>query len=203
MRSSWRTLKKLGKTLEHIKNTRYNNGNFTSVNLYYQDESRFGLLTRQRRVLTIRGVKPVCPFQHKFETTYLFGSFSAINGSSFLLELPYCNTDAFQLYLDEFSLQKPDELKIIILDNGAFHKARRLRIPSNIALIFLPPYSPELNPAERVWRFLKDEISMKAFPSLQKLQDDLSKLIRGQLTISKVKSLTGNRFYLNEFMSQF
>jgi len=70
MRSSWRTLKKLGKTLEHIKNTRYNNRDFTSVNLYYQDESRFGLLTRQRRVLTARGVKPVCPFQHKFETTW-------------------------------------------------------------------------------------------------------------------------------------
>lgn len=203
MRSSWRTLKKLGKSLEHIKNTQYNNAGFSSVNLYFQDESRFGLLTRQRRVLTARGCKPVCSFQHRFETTYLFGSFSPVNGSSFILELPFCNSDTFQIYLDEFSLQNPEELKILILDNGAFHKTKRLKIPRNIALLFLPPYSPELNPAEKVWRFLKDETSMKAHASLDLLQDHLTGIIRQQLTTDKIKSLTGFRFYLDNFKSQF
>jgi hypothetical protein len=82
--------------------------------------------------------------------TYLFGSFSPINGNSFMLDMPCCNSNCFKSYLDEFSLEKPTEFKIIILDNGAFHDARRLIIPANIGLVFLPPYSPELNPAEKM-----------------------------------------------------
>ena len=91
---------------------------------------------------------------------YLFGAFSPINGDNFLLEMPVCNSQTFQLFLNDFSLDKPDEFKILILDNGAFHKAKSLIIPQNIAIIFLPPYSPELNPAEKMWRFIKDRISM-------------------------------------------
>ncbi len=92
-------------------------------------------------------MKPICHFQQVFQSTYLFGVFSAITGHSFLLEFPYCNTETFQYFLNEFSLQNPDEFKIMFLDNGAFHKAKKLKVPENIILIFLPPYSPELNPA--------------------------------------------------------
>jgi len=78
---------------------------------------------------------------------FLFGAFSPLNGDKFLLEMPECNAGTFQLFLDEFSIHKPDEFKIVVLDNGAFHKAKSLRIPNNIALVFLLPYSSELNPA--------------------------------------------------------
>jgi transposase len=150
-------------------------------------------------VLTARGIKPICLYQHRFDNTYLFGSFSPLNGDSFLLELPHCNTDTFQIYLNEFSSQKPDELKIIILDNGAFHKAKRLQIPDNIVFIFLPPYSPELNPAEKIWRYLKDRISLKVYKNLSELQDDLCNLVVHHLTADRIKSITGNRFYKNSF----
>ena len=73
----------------------------------------------------------------------------AINGNSFLLELPFCNTQTFQIFLNEFSKENPTELKVIVLDNGPFHKSKSLIIPGNIILIFLPPYSPEINPAEK------------------------------------------------------
>ena len=66
-----------------------------------------------------------------FQSTYLFGAFSPITGTSFLLELPYCNTDCFELFLNEFSLINPQELKVIVLDNGAFYKAKRLKVPKN------------------------------------------------------------------------
>jgi transposase len=203
MRSSQRTLKKLGNELKHIKLNRYNNERYSTVNLYFQDESRFGLFTRQKRVLTARGVKPICLYQHRFDNTYLFGSFSPITGDSFLLELPHCNTDTFQIYLNEFSAQKPDELKIIILDNGAFHKAKRLQIPDNIIFIFLPPYTPELNPAEKIWRYLKDQISLKVYKNLSALQDDLCNLVVHQLTPHRIKSITGNKFYKNSFTVSF
>ncbi len=95
-----------------------------------------------RRVITVKGVKQVAPFQHKFKNLYLFGAFSAIGGSSFLLEMPKCNGDTFQEFLNQFSKEKPEEFKILILDNGAFHKAKALIIPDNIYLLFLPSYCP-------------------------------------------------------------
>jgi len=144
--------------------------------LYFEDESRFGLFTKNGRALTAKGVKPICPFQQVFQSTYLFGAFSPINGASFLLELPYCNTDAFQLYLNQFSMQCPDELKIMVLDNGAFHKAKRLIIPKNIILIFLPPFSPELNPAEKIWARFKRAFTNRIYKSL----DEVSLFIQAQ-----------------------
>jgi transposase len=90
-----------------------------------------------------------------FISTYLFGAFSPITGDHFLLEMPLCNGDTFQIFLDQFSNVNPTELKLVVLDNGAFHKAKTLLIPQNIILIFLPPYSPELNPAEKIWQKFK------------------------------------------------
>lgn len=122
-------------------------------------------------------MKPLCPFQQIFKSTYLFGAFSPINGNSFLLELPFCNGETFQKYLNEFSKQDSKEYKIIVLDNGAFHKAKKLKIPSNISLIFLPPYSPELNPAERMWQIIKGNFTGKLFANL----DSLSYFIEEQV----------------------
>ena len=92
--------------------------------------------------MTAKGVQPVCPFQQVFQSTYLFGAFSPLTGDSFLLELPYCNTDSFELFLNKFSLQNPNEFKVIVPDNGAFHKAKRLQTPKDIVLVLLPPFSP-------------------------------------------------------------
>jgi transposase len=119
--------------------------------------------------LTAKGVKPVCTVQQVFKSTYLFGAFSPITGDSFLLELPNCCTETFQVFLEELSQQDPDELKLLVLDNGAFHKAKALIIPDNISLIFLPPYSPELNPAEKMWQKIKRDFTNKFFNSLDEL----------------------------------
>jgi transposase len=146
---------------------------FEKVNLFFQDESRFGLLTRNGKALTACGVKPICPFHQIFKTLYLFGAFSPVDGKHFLLELPECNGDMFQIYLNEFSNQDPEEYKIIVLDNGAFHKAKTLKIPENICLLFLPPYSPELNPAENMWGILKRKFTNKLFNTLEEISDFL------------------------------
>jgi hypothetical protein len=92
--------------------------------------------------LTPKGVQPVCPFQQVFEYTFLFGAFYPLTGKQFQLEMSCCNTVTFQVFLNEFSQTNPQEYKIVILVNGAFHKAKRLNIPPKIALLFLPPFSP-------------------------------------------------------------
>ena len=149
--------------------------------------------------LTAKGVKPICPYHHKFENTYLFGAFSPITGASFMLELPYCNSLTFQLFLDEFTIERPTELKIMFLDNGAFHKAKGLKIPDNIILVFLPPYSPELNPAEKVWWVLKREINLQVFKSLKELQIYLDKIIKKVINEESIRRLTSYEEYTTTF----
>jgi len=137
--------------------------------LYFQDESRFGLITKEGRMLTAKGVKPICRSHQVYSYTWLFGAFSPITGDNFLIEFPVCNTDAFQIFLNEFSSEHPKTLIIMVLDNGAFHKAKKLKIPDNIKLVFLPPYSPELNPAEKMWARFKRPFTNKLFNSLEEI----------------------------------
>lgn len=72
--------------------------------------------------------------------------------------------------------------------------AKSLQIPDNIALIFLPPYSPELNPAEKIWRYFKDRVSMIAYNNIEMLQQQLSEITKG-LNQNIIKSICGNQFY--------
>ena len=137
------------------------------------------MFTRNGKGLTAKGIKPICMFQQVFKSLYLFGAYSPFTGDHFELELPHCNADNFQIFLDELAKMKPEEFKLMLLDNGAFHKAASLIIPDNIALIFIPPYSPELNPAEKIWWRMKRAFTGKLHKSL----DEVSDFIKDQVII--------------------
>jgi len=111
-----------------------------------------------------------------------------------LLELPFCNTETFQIFLNEFAKENPTELKVMVLDNGAFHKAQRLEIPKNIVMIFLPPYSPELNPAEKVWWLLKREFVCQTFENMAQLQNHIDKSLKKTINIETIKSLCSFKY---------
>jgi transposase len=85
------------------------------------------------------------------------------------------------------SQERPDELKIIVLDNGAFHKAKKLVIPENIALIFLPAYSPELNPAEKMWAQFKRSFTNRLFTTLDEVSEFIVEVVKN-VTNSNVMS---------------
>jgi len=97
--------------------------------------------------------------------------------------------------LNKLSKQQTDEYKILFLDNGACHKATRLVIPKNIALCFLPPYSPELNPAEKIWAFIKRKITNKAFEKLEDLKKFMNNIIQKYLDSETIKSITHTTTY--------
>jgi len=160
-------------------------------------------MTILRRKITARGVKPIVDYQHKFKNLYLFCAFSGINGAHFLLELPYCNSDNFQTFLNMFAKSNPDVFKILILDNGAFHHAKTLVIPDNIALLFLPPYSPELNPAENMWQYIKGKLSIKVHHTIEQLQVAISDAVNNHLNNTIVQSICGHEFYNNNFQCVF
>ena len=116
-----------------------------------------------------------------------------------MLEFPHCNANNFQMYLNEFSLINPKELKMMVLDNGAFHKAKSLKCPDNIILIFLPPYSPELNPAEKIWAKMKRTFTNRLFKSIKDLQMFIDKQVK-DIKINEIKSICSFEYiFLNNY----
>jgi transposase len=76
-----------------------------------------------------------------------------------------------QMYLDEFSASLGNEKSILIMDQAGWHKSKALNIPANIDIWFLPPYSPELNPVERLWKFIKfNTLHNRLYDSLSQLE---------------------------------
>jgi transposase len=164
--------------------------NTRPVRVFSQDESRFGLLTVRRRRLTARGVQPIGSVQHIFEWCYVYGAVEPTTGERFFLELPYLNAEMFQLFVDAFAQAFPDSLNLLLLDNSGAHTAHKLTIPENVRLVYLPPYCPELNPIERVWRDLKDALAWLQFPTLDVQQDYIATLLRAYKATT-LQSLTG------------
>lgn len=111
-------------------------------------------------------------------------------GEHFFLDLPYLNADTFQLFLDAFGQAFPDSLNILLLDNSGAHTAQCIRWRENVRCLWLPPYSPELNPIERVWRDLKDDLAWRQFPDLEAHQDAVGDLLRAYGP-STLQALTG------------
>lgn len=176
---------------------------YDSVNLYFQDESRFGLKTHIGRCLTAKGVKPIVKYQHAFKNTYLYGSFSPINGASFVYEIEGTTSEIFYEYLKEFSLYNPTELKIIIIDNAGFHSLSKYSIPDNIKLIRIPPYSPELNPAEKIWAYIKKSYKNNVFENLDNVKFWLHDFVKNNINQKNVLSITHNHFFLKAFYKAF
>ncbi len=89
---------------------------------------------------------------------WLYGLVEPLTGESFFWEFTHLNSVCFEIFLELFSETDPNELHIIQLDNGGLHKALSLNIPENIILLFQPPYSPQVNPIERLWEALKENL---------------------------------------------
>ena len=85
----------------------------------------------------------------------------------FVYEIEGTTSEIFYQYLFALSKHRPDEFKIIIIDNAGFHSLKQYKIPDNIALINIPPYSPELNPAEKIWAYIKQSFKNKVFDNLE------------------------------------
>ncbi len=127
------------------------------LTLWFQDEMRFGQKGRVRHRWFTRGQRPpgLCDQRHTW--AHLFAAVRPAIGESFALVLPRVSTEAMQAFLDRFSAAlAPDEHAAMAVDGAGWHVAHALCIPDNVTLVLLPPYSPELNPVERVWPFLRE-----------------------------------------------
>lgn len=132
----------------------------------------------------------------------MWGSFSPLTGDTFWLLSDGVNKALFLQYLSDFSQHKPEEFKILVIDNASFHSTKDFELPKNIFLMPLPPYCPELNPAEKVWQWLKSKIAMKFHENLTNLENTLETIIQAIDNVL-VKSITSYHFYLDDFYSVF
>lgn len=175
---------------------------FDSFNLYYQDESRFGLMTHTGSCIAGKGVHPIVNYQHKYSTTYLWGSYSPVDGDSFVWEINGVNKKIFEQYLKALSQHRPKELKILVIDNAGFHSTKNIVIPENIKLINIPPYSPELNPCEQIWKYIKQRYKNQLFKNMEELKAWLHKTVN-DMTTQTIKSICSSPLYMNAYVSAF
>ncbi|HEY9299589.1 MAG TPA: transposase, partial [Phormidium sp.] len=110
------------------------------VRFFCSEETRIGLKTISGRKITARGVKPIGQVQWKFQATYIYGVVEPKTGEHFFYEFSHLNSQCFEIFLQLVAQKFPESILIIQLDNGRFHKAKNLKIPANIILMFQPPY---------------------------------------------------------------
>ena len=145
----------------------------TPVEVWFQDEMRVG----QKNKLTYRwarkGSRPRAAHDQRTQSTYLFGAVCPELGTGAALVLPFCNSEAMQLHLDEIATKVgAGAHAIIILDQAGWHGAKELKVPHNISLLPLPPRSPELNSQENIWQFMRQNwLSNRVFKSYDDIVD--------------------------------
>jgi hypothetical protein len=167
--------------------------NSRPVRVCSQDESRCGLLTVRRRRLTACGVQPAGLVQPVFAWVYVYSAMAPAPGERFFLELPYLNADTFQLCREAFAPAFPDSLNILLWDNSGAHTAPRRRWPAHVRGVWLPPYGPELNPIERGWRDLKDDLAWGQFTDLAAQLTSVGALLQAD-DAPTLQSLTGDTY---------
>jgi transposase len=106
--------------------------------------------------------------------TYAYGAVSPLDGRFDARILPHVNTDCRRIFLDEIAQRHPNENLIMMMDGAGWHQSLELVLPDKLKTLFLPPYSPELNPQEHPWDELREKyFHNKAFDSLDVLEDNL------------------------------
>lgn len=137
------------------------------------DEHRLGLKPIVRKVWAKRGQRPIAVVEHRYEWLYLYGFVCPSSGQNQWLILPRVNTAWFNQALQEFAEAigaGQDKQVLLVLDGAGWHRAERVVLPEGIHLEFLPPYSPELQPAEHLWQLSDEPLVNRKFEDLDALE---------------------------------
>ena len=139
------------------------------IELWWQDEARIGQKNKLTRRWARRGTRPRAPRDQRTEWAYIFGAICPAKGKGAGLVMPWCDTDAMAAHLIEISAAvDPGAHAVLIVDQAGWHLTPKLAIPDNITVLALPPRSPELNPVENVWQFMRDNwLSNRIFKSYE------------------------------------
>jgi len=167
----------------------------TPVKILFQDEARFGRLSDQRRSWAPMGTRPTVGRQVIREFVYAIAAVCPASGEMPSLIMPWVDTEIMSVFLTHTALELKDTHCLMFLDRARWHIAKDLRVPKNITLLPLPPYSPELNPAEHIWDHLRENyFGNEVFDSLDRVEDTLC---AGLAALGKDKKLVSSLTYFD------
>jgi transposase len=157
---------------------------------FLMDEARLGQQGTLTRVWARRGSRPTAVKQSRYEWVYLYAAVEPATGASVALLAPNVNTGTMNVFLKMLSADlKEGEHAVLILDGAGWHKSKALAVPDNVTCLLLPPYSPELNPVENLWHYLRSHhLSNRAYADYDHLLDAGTEAWR-RLTPDVIKSV--------------
>ena len=125
------------------------------------------------RLWAKKGSRPRLPADQRYENAYLFGAICPLRGTGAALMLPKANTYAMQMHLEEISRSVAAKAHaVVLMDRAGWHKTDKLKVPKNLTIILLPSRSPELNPVENVWQYLRQNwLSNRVFENYDAILD--------------------------------
>jgi transposase len=144
-----------------------------ALTVWAVDEHRLGLLPVVRRVWAPRGRRPTARVERRYRWLYVYGFVRPAAGQTRWLLSPTVTAAAFAVALREFARDEgigPDRRALLVVDQAGWHVAKDLPLPDGLHLAFLPAYSPELQPAERLWELVDEPVANRAFPGLAELE---------------------------------
>ena len=136
------------------------------------DEHRVGLKPILRRVWARRGQRVHAVVRPRYEWEYVYGFVQPERGTTHWLLLPTVSTVAFSAALANFAQDQgvgPTKQIVLALDGAGWHSSPQVQVPPGIHCVPLPPYSPELQPAERLWPLVNEPLANRAFATLAEL----------------------------------
>jgi transposase len=148
-----------------------------TVELWAEDEHRLGLKPILRRVWAPRGQRPLALGHHRYAWTYLYAFAHPERGETAWLLLPRVSAELFSLALAHFAREVgagPTRQILLVLDRAGFHLGAEVTVPEGIHLEFLPPYSPELQPAEHLWPLTNEAVANRHFADITALEDQMT-----------------------------
>jgi transposase len=137
------------------------------------DEHRIGLQPIPRRVWAPKGQRPVAPVRPRYQWTYLYGFARPATGETYWLLLPTVSGAAFSAALRQFAAATgagPGKRVVLVLDGAGWHHGKAVAVPEGLHLAPLPPYSPELQPVERLWPLTDEALANQSFADLDALE---------------------------------
>lgn len=172
------------------------------VRTFFMDEARFGQQGTLTNVWAKKGSRPTAVKQTRYEWVYLYAAVEPATGESAALLMPSVNIETFEQFLQELSSKLAhDEHAVLIMDQAGWHTSPRVKMPENITALFLPPYSPELNPVENLWHYLKSHyLSNRVYEEYEALLDAGQEAWRS-LTLDTIKSVCRCDYLTHEFQS--
>lgn len=157
--------------------------------LFFFDESRFGTHSKIGRGWFKKGSRTQVNVKLGFENFYVYSAVCPRTGEDFSMIMPNADSDCLDAYLDQLSNYLGNREIIFVLDGAGWHKSGTLKLRSNIEFYFLPPYSPELNPVERFWKYMKDNtIKNQVFDALKDIENVITQFLSG-ITLETTASL--------------